>query len=156
MTSKQEASASWPADPSNYTLLGKVGQGAFASVWRAQCQCSASSELDAGSGGEGDDDDGKESAANADVNVDVTAGQRRRRFCAIKIMDLEHVDTNFVGEKAGSLFVCLFCPSWNMFMILVLGVWLLDRMHLSILFCSLGSLSATFTTLMDFFKKTLS
>ena len=69
--------ASWPADPSNYTLLGKVGQGAFASVWRAQCNRASDQdpEREGGSSGSGG------------------------RSCAIKIMDLEHVDTNFVGER---------------------------------------------------------
>ena len=74
----------WPADPFNYTLLGKVGQGAFASVWRAHCK-----------GGKG-------------VPAPVPAGEKENdegntngnggRLCAIKIMDLENVDTNFVGE----------------------------------------------------------
>lgn len=47
----------WPTDPSSYELIGKIGQGAFATVWRAQTKSS-----------------GKE--------------------CAVKVLNLDHVDTN--------------------------------------------------------------
>eukprot|EP00934_Nitzschia_sp_Nitz4_P001625 Nitzschia sp. Nitz4//scaffold20_size174350//143601//145004//NITZ4_002125-RA/size174350-processed-gene-0.117-mRNA-1//-1//CDS//3329541878//1625//frame0 len=54
--------AEWPTDPSHYNLIGKIGQGAFASVWRA----------------------GTPSAADATVP----------RECAIKVLNLDHVDSN--------------------------------------------------------------
>jgi len=53
----------WPADFHSYQLLEKVGQGAFASVWRSRC------------------------TTNGD------------KLCAIKIIDLEHVDSNFVDIR---------------------------------------------------------
>jgi serine/threonine-protein kinase OSR1/STK39 len=46
----------WSADPSAYQLLGKIGQGAFASVWKA-------------------------------TTTD-------NRDCAVKVLNLDHVDTN--------------------------------------------------------------
>lgn len=52
----------WPADPTAYILQKKIGQGAFATVWRAVC-----------------------TANNQD--------------CAVKILDLEHVDTNFIDIR---------------------------------------------------------
>jgi len=32
---EQTAAAEWPTDPSMYELVGKIGQGAFATVWKA-------------------------------------------------------------------------------------------------------------------------
>ena len=51
------AVAEWPTDPSHYELVGKVGQGAFATVWRA-------------------------STAES------------KHVCAIKVLNLDHVDSN--------------------------------------------------------------
>ena len=47
----------WPTDPKSFDLIGKIGQGAFASVWRANDKCS-------------------------------------NRQCAIKVLNLDHVDSN--------------------------------------------------------------
>ena len=46
----------WPTDPAAYQLLGKIGQGAFASVWKATT--------------------------------------KDKRDCAVKVLNLDHVDTN--------------------------------------------------------------
>ena len=51
----------WPTDPNAYILTGKIGQGAFASVWRATTSS--------------DDDE-------------------ETRDCAVKVLNLDHVDTN--------------------------------------------------------------
>lgn len=51
------AGKDWPADPASYDLLGKIGQGAFATVWRATTK----------PGG---------------------------KDCAVKVLNLDHVDTN--------------------------------------------------------------
>jgi len=51
----------WPANHESYELLGKIGYGAFATVWRGK---------------------------------NLLNGQP----CAIKIIDLESIDTNFVGK----------------------------------------------------------
>lgn len=50
----------WPTDPSAYTLIGKIGQGAFASVWRATA----------------------------------TIDEEQQRDVAVKVLNLDHVDTN--------------------------------------------------------------
>jgi serine/threonine-protein kinase OSR1/STK39 len=52
----------WPTDPSLYELIGKIGQGAFASVWKADTKS------------DGDKD--------------------KQRECAIKVLNLDHVDSN--------------------------------------------------------------
>lgn len=57
---KPDESTSWPADFHSYTLLAKIGQGSFASVWL----CSAN------------------------------GGQ-----CAVKVLDLDHVNTNFIDIR---------------------------------------------------------
>ena len=51
----------WPIDPDDYDLIKKIGQGAFATVWRAQTKSEK-------------DEDGRE--------------------CAIKVLNLDHVDSN--------------------------------------------------------------
>lgn len=52
-----DSPAEWPTEPAAYDLIGKIGQGAFASVWRAHSKA-----------------DGRE--------------------CAIKVLNLDHVDSN--------------------------------------------------------------
>ena len=56
----------WPANAHSYDLLHKIGQGAFASVYRANCK-------------------------PTDLSCEGS--------CAIKILDLEHIDTNFVDIR---------------------------------------------------------
>ncbi len=141
---------SWPVDYNGYKLIGKVGQGAFASVWRAEClgpssgsslaatttvpstgvavakdntndheqsastsfpsNHVASNNVNAGAGDSeseianasasanllGNDDGGKDDIRNNTTATHTTLKQ----VCAIKILDLEHVDTNFGGEYA--------------------------------------------------------
>ena len=48
----------WPTDASHYELIGKIGQGAFASVWGARTK------------------------------------EAERRECAVKVLNLDHIDTN--------------------------------------------------------------
>jgi serine/threonine-protein kinase OSR1/STK39 len=52
-------SSEWPTDPNAYILTGKIGQGAFASVWRA-----------------------------------TASSNEETRDCAVKVLNLDHVDTN--------------------------------------------------------------
>lgn len=65
--------AEWPTDATQYDLTGKIGQGAFASVWRATTTVSFSN-----SAGAAADSDGKE----------------QKQECAIKVLNLDHVDSN--------------------------------------------------------------
>ena len=58
----------WPTNAAHYQLINRVGQGAFASVWKARIVDTS----------EGEEDEGVQ--------------------CAIKIMDLEHVNINISGE----------------------------------------------------------
>lgn len=148
---------SWPVDYNSYKLLGKVGQGAFASVWRAECSCRmhtnaqtfSTAMVNESNGNNGNANGGtengketafsnetnknnesgnvdnednatdtfsnKESSSNNNTNNsenhwkhtaggndfpsnDNTTNDPMKQFCAIKILDLEHVDTNFGGE----------------------------------------------------------
>ncbi len=73
---------SWPVDYNAYKLIGKVGQGAFASVWRAECSNVPET------GQQQDDIAGEGTETKEEVKM----------LCAIKILDLEHVDTNFGGK----------------------------------------------------------
>ena len=52
----------WPTDPAQYELIEKIGQGAFASVWKANARNPSSEE--------------------------------EKRECAIKVLNLDHVDSN--------------------------------------------------------------
>ena len=65
----------WPTSADSYSLSERIGQGAFASVWSARIKTSA------GGGESKGEEDGE--------------GQVE---CAIKIMDLEHVNINISGE----------------------------------------------------------
>lgn len=57
----------WPTDSNQYELVGKIGQGAFATVWKAIRRSSENS---------------------------TNAPSEETRVCAVKILDLDHVDTN--------------------------------------------------------------
>lgn len=66
----------WPTDASQYDLTGKIGQGAFASVWRAT--------TNVGVPGAGAATDGENTQQQ----------QQRQQECAIKVLNLDHVDSN--------------------------------------------------------------
>jgi serine/threonine-protein kinase OSR1/STK39 len=132
------APLAWPVDYNSYKTLGKVGQGAFASVWRAECIVGNDDNGDETNvGGRfGNDNGNANSSNNGNVvgtcieggramaqetsgnlnssqegggklvnnnssrndgqNVNEGTGTNTgKRLCAIKILDLEHVDTNF-------------------------------------------------------------
>jgi serine/threonine-protein kinase OSR1/STK39 len=68
----------WPTDSTQYHLTGKIGQGAFASVWRATTSVTFSSAA-ACAIADGDSDNNKE---------------QKQQECAIKVLNLDHVDSN--------------------------------------------------------------
>jgi serine/threonine-protein kinase OSR1/STK39 len=69
---QQTVPAEWPTDPNLYDLVGKIGQGAFATVWKARITTPATTQ-----------------DANANANVKTTT-----TVCAVKVLNLDHVDTN--------------------------------------------------------------
>lgn len=92
---ERETGRPWPVDYNSYTILGKVGQGAFASVWRAECSFDKTVENDMQTGR-------KLEVATTTVNHE--KGEERKEgdssaaapeLCAIKVLDLEQLDTNF-------------------------------------------------------------
>ena len=68
----------WPTSYNQYELSNRIGQGAFASVWRARIKNPSNNK----------DDDGACDEQQQQQQVE----------CAIKIMDLEHVNINISGE----------------------------------------------------------
>ena len=65
------AGAEWPMDATKYDLTGKIGQGAFASVWRASAEVTLPNNTAAS-------DEKKQQSEE----------------CAIKVLNLDHVDSN--------------------------------------------------------------
>lgn len=75
--SMTEVASEWPADPSMYELLGKIGQGAFATVWKAHRLIPSASSSTATT-----TDDKEEEQ------------QELPSVCAVKVLDLDHIDSN--------------------------------------------------------------
>lgn len=81
------SSFEWPTNADHYQLINRIGQGAFASVWRARIIRSRNNTDDNNNeNDEGDNTDAVESNKTDEIH------------CAIKIMDLEHVNINISGE----------------------------------------------------------
>ena len=76
----------WPTSSIYYELSNRIGQGAFASVWRART-IRNNNKKQLVSDGEEDNKKKKDQ------------GQQQQVECAIKIMDLEHVNINISGES---------------------------------------------------------
>jgi serine/threonine-protein kinase OSR1/STK39 len=64
----------WPADPSMYQLISKIGQGAFATVWKAHRLVSR--------------------ALNAEAEPPSTTTMT----CAVKVLNLDHADSSNLAE----------------------------------------------------------
>lgn len=78
----QQLQESWPTEHDAYELLGKIGYGAFATVWRAHSKIKTTKKK------------------NDDcIDSESTAMTKTGPLCAIKIINLEHIDTNFVGKE---------------------------------------------------------
>eukprot|EP00594_Rhizosolenia_setigera_P018904 CAMPEP_0178967360 /NCGR_PEP_ID=MMETSP0789-20121207/17542_1 /TAXON_ID=3005 /ORGANISM="Rhizosolenia setigera, Strain CCMP 1694" /LENGTH=233 /DNA_ID=CAMNT_0020652943 /DNA_START=202 /DNA_END=899 /DNA_ORIENTATION=+ len=78
----QQLQESWPTEHDAYELLGKIGYGAFATVWRAHSKIKTTTKKN---------DDG--------IDSESTAMTKTGPLCAIKIINLEHIDTNFVDIR---------------------------------------------------------
>jgi len=84
----------WPTVYNQYELSNRIGQGAFASVWRARIKNTSLSK--------NNDDDGACDEKQQQQQVE----------CAIKIMDLEHVNINISGEFFFEHRGVLWCYCW--------------------------------------------
>ena len=100
LASSSSSSSDWPVDAAAYNILGKVGRGAFATVYKASNSNGNDNGNDNGNG------NGNGTTSNYTVNDNSTANTdmdpqhpTKMRYCAIKIMNLEHVDTNFVDIR---------------------------------------------------------
>jgi len=72
----------WPTDAKAYELISKIGQGAFATVYRAKClPMSLHKPLSTNN-------------RTDDESSTITEEGGRNQYCAIKVLDLEHFDTN--------------------------------------------------------------
>lgn len=76
----------WPTNSDNYQLINRIGQGAFASVWRARIIRRSNSRSSISD----EDEEGKDNSGRVNKTDEI--------HCAIKIMDLEHVNINISGE----------------------------------------------------------
>ena len=80
--SASSVSYQWPTDAKAYELISKIGQGAFATVYRAKCLPMSLH---------------KPPSANDRTDAEastITEEGGRDQYCAIKVLDLEHFDTN--------------------------------------------------------------
>ena len=82
-----------PTDASSYTFLGKIGQGAFASVWKAQTTVSSSSSLSSSLS--------SSSKAAGPLQEQQHPPPPENKECnsptvvvAIKVLNLDHVDSD--------------------------------------------------------------
>lgn len=74
----------WPTDPSQFELKTKIGHGAFATVWRASTTVVSFATHPKGSDGNDDGSSNNEEREKRQVSVE----------CAIKVLNLDHVDSN--------------------------------------------------------------
>ena len=77
----------WPSDASSYDILSKIGQGAFASVFLARCRPDAERS------------DGREEEAEEEEEEEGGGKNNDDDVCAIKILNLENVDANFMDIR---------------------------------------------------------
>jgi len=75
----------WPTDPSQFELKTKIGHGAFASVWRASTTVVSTAA-------QAKNDDNLEDEKSANENQEVKSEIAVE--CAIKVLNLDHVDSN--------------------------------------------------------------
>jgi serine/threonine-protein kinase OSR1/STK39 len=81
----------WPTDVKSYELISKIGQGAFATVYRTRCTLRSSPHIPkkANPGG-----GSSSNLAGSVTTSSVSETEVRHQFCAVKILDLEHFETN--------------------------------------------------------------
>mmetsp|Transcript_16544 Transcript_16544/g.24755 ORF Transcript_16544/g.24755 Transcript_16544/m.24755 type:complete len:593 (-) Transcript_16544:114-1892(-) len=97
--STSESSSDWPVDAAAYTILGKVGRGAFATVYKATTAgIVTNANVNTNSNANSNSTDNTENAASTAAGSGPTSTSTSR-YCAIKIINLEHVDTNFVDIR---------------------------------------------------------
>ena len=84
----------WPTNADHYQLINRIGQGAFASVWRARIRRRIKND--------GENNVGTESSKKP---VEI--------HCAIKIMDLEHVNINISGEYENCISILQIKSYWR-------------------------------------------
>jgi serine/threonine-protein kinase OSR1/STK39 len=94
----------WPTDPSQYEWIGKIGQGAFASVWRARTTVAiknTNNNNDNHNLKTGEEEEKKELGNNNNSNnnnnnstVCSSTHNNTEQECAIKVLNLDHVDSN--------------------------------------------------------------
>jgi serine/threonine-protein kinase OSR1/STK39 len=70
--------AEWPTDAAQYDLTGKIGHGAFATVWRASTTITLPNTA---------------AAAVSDPPTE-DSKTKQQQECAIKVLNLDHVDSN--------------------------------------------------------------
>jgi len=103
-SSSSSTSSDWPVDAAAYNVLGKVGRGAFATVYKASSSNGIKAAVEETATtinthtttGDGADIG---IGINNTINGKDPQQQQTLRYCAIKVINLEHVDTNFVDIR---------------------------------------------------------
>lgn len=81
----------WPTDPSQFELTTKIGQGAFAAVWRASTTVVVNSKHNS------EDDENHPTPTTTEAESSLSSSEEQQHLkveCAIKILNLDHVDSN--------------------------------------------------------------
>lgn len=89
----------WPVDAASYKLLGKVGRGASATVYKAQTLPVFSfAERKVEAAGTEELRHGRDENDSPNDNNITNLGPPKK-YCAIKVINLEHVETNFMDIR---------------------------------------------------------
>jgi len=101
-----DLNVTWPVESSHYKILGKVGRGAFATVYKALATTTTNitansipTSCEQASDASTNDNDTSAAAAAAAAATNTITTKLSSSLCAIKIINLEHVDTNFVDIR---------------------------------------------------------
>jgi serine/threonine protein kinase len=92
-----------PTDASSYTFLGKIGQGAFATVWKAKIASSAPSLSSMASSSSQLDQ------SHPQQNLQHQHQQQEQQYVAVKVLNLDHIDSDLqeIRMEVQSMRLCL-------------------------------------------------
>lgn len=82
----------WPTEATQYELSGKIGTGAFATVWKASTTCTVITTTTTATNATTTAADQEQTAPKSTEQQQQL--QTTKEECAIKILNLDHVDSN--------------------------------------------------------------
>ena len=99
-----------PTDASSYTFLGKIGQGAFATVWKAKTKSSMLSMSSTMSQSSQLDQSQSHIQSHADNQQQQQQNQQQiQYYVAVKVLNLDHIDSDLqeIRMEVQSMRLCL-------------------------------------------------